>query len=98
MGLGKPHLISRANGLKLGALALGLPLMVAHFGLLGAVAMLVTAEMLRVGTTLAMLPGHLGLRRQDGVAVVLALALYFGVAGLRQLLGLGLPWQGMVAP
>jgi O-antigen/teichoic acid export membrane protein len=96
LGFGQPAYGTFANGIRLSCLAVGLPLGYLSFGLAGAVVAVIIGELSRYTSVL------FGQRRvglsfvgQDGVATT---AMIMGVCVwviLRQMLGLGVPWDAV---
>ena len=94
IGLARPNVTGYSNGVKFAVLTLLLPLALMRYGIAGAVAAIVLAEMLRFAMLFVRTPqGGFSAWRQDVGATLLFIAMLGLCTLVRGMLGLGYAWS-----
>ncbi len=96
IGRGKPQYGTAASSVKLAYLVIGLPLAFKTGGMLGAILILVTADVARYAVLLvAQMRARVGFGAQDLLATAALLATLLGLTALRAALSLGTAFDGL---
>ncbi|NEU13480.1 oligosaccharide flippase family protein [Methylobacterium sp. BTF04] len=96
IGRGKPQYGTAASSFKLAYLVIGLPLAFQSGGMLGAILLLVTADVVRYAVLLfVQLRAGVSFGRQDLLATLALFATLLALTALRDALSLGTPFDGL---